>query len=185
MTEPALVIRPVGPKSFADRAALFEARGGPELCWCMVWRAKPRAATEEPHVARKAARKAAMQALVGRGVPVGLLACRGAVPVGWCAVGPRESLRSIGGPPAEPGTVWTITCFFVPCALRGQGVSTALLQAAITHARDQGAQSIEVSPVDPTSPSYRFMGFVPQFLAAGFTEAGMAGTRRQAMCLRL
>lgn len=185
MTDPALVIRPVGPQNCTDLATLFEAQGGPDLCWCMVWRAKPKAATEGPPHARKAARKAAMQTLVGRGVPLGLLAYRDTVPVGWCAVGPRESLRPIGGPPAEPGTVWTITCFFVPRALRGQGISAALLQAAITHARDQGAQVIEASPVDPTSPSFRFMGFVPQFLAAGSTKADMAGTRRHVMCLTL
>jgi GNAT superfamily N-acetyltransferase len=181
MTDPALVIRPVGPDNFADLAALFEARGGPELCWCMLWRAKPKAATQGPPGARKAARKAAMQVVVGRGVPVGLLAYHGAVPVGWCAVGPRESLQSIGGPPAEPGTVWTITCFFVPRALRGQGISADLLKAAISHAREQGAHVIEASPVEPDSSSYRFMGFVPQFLAAGFTQVGIAGTRRHVM----
>jgi GNAT superfamily N-acetyltransferase len=185
MTDQNLVIRPVGPSNFADLATLFEARGGPGLCWCSVWRDKPKAASEGPPEARKAARKAAMQAIVADGVPVGLLAYRGNTPVGWCAVGPRESLRSIGGPMAKPGTVWTITCFFVPRAMRGQGISAALLQAAITHARAQGAQMIEASPVDPDAPSYRFMGFVAQFQAAGFTAAGPAGTRRHLMHLPL
>jgi GNAT superfamily N-acetyltransferase len=179
------MIRPVGPDNFGDLAALFEGRGGPELCWCMVWRTKPKAATEGPPVARKAARKSAMQATVDKGVPVGLLAYRGTSPVGWCAIGPRESLRSIGGPQADPVTIWTITCFFVPPALRGQGISAALLQAAIIYARAQGAQVIEASPVDRDAPSYRFMGFVPQFLDAGFTAMGMAGTRRHLMRLAL
>ena len=181
MIDPALVIRPVGPHNFADLATLFEARGGPASCWCSLWRAKPKAATTGPPEARKGVRKAVMQAMVARGVPVGLLAYRGAAPVGWCAVGPRESLLSIGGAEAAPGTIWTITCFFVPRALRGQGIAAALLQAAITHARAQGALVIEASPVDPTSPSYRFMGFVPQFLAAGFTEVCTAGIRRHVM----
>jgi GNAT superfamily N-acetyltransferase len=185
MTDFALVIRPVGPDNFDDLATLFEGRGGPDSCWCMVWRAKPKAATEGPPIARKAARKAAMQAIVSDGVPVGMLAYRGITPVGWCAVGPRESLRSIGGPDAAPGTVWTITCFFVASAQRGQGISAALLQAAISLARDRGAQIIEASPVDPSSPSYRFMGFVSQFLTAGFTETGMSGTRRHLMRLTL
>lgn len=189
MTEPAPVIRPVGPDNFADLARLFEARGGPSLCWCMVWRDKPKAATEGVPAARKAARKSAMQATVGRGVPVGLLAYHGADPVGWCAVGPRESLRSIGGPapafPVAPGSVWTISCFFVPRQQRGQGISAALLKAAITQARSQGARLIEASPVEPDAPSYRFMGFVSQFHAAGFTMIGMAGARRHVMTLTL
>ena len=33
-------------------------------------------------------------------------------------------------------------------------------------------------PVDPDSPSYRFMGFVRFFEAAGFREVGRAGSRR-------
>ena len=40
---------------------------------------------------------------------------------------------------------------------------------------------IEVYPVDPDSPSYRFMGTRPVFLAAGFEETGSVGKRRHAM----
>jgi GNAT superfamily N-acetyltransferase len=185
MTMAAPDIRPVGSDNFADLARLFEAGGGPALCWCMVWRAKPKSATEGLPATRKAVRKAAMQATVNGGVPVGLLAYHGADPVGWCAVGPRESLRSIGGPPAAPGTVWTITCFFVPRQHRGRGISASLLKAAIKHARSNGALTLEASPVEPDAPSYRFMGFVSQFHAAGFTAMGMAGARRHLMTLTL
>ena len=37
---------------------------------------------------------------------------------------------------------------------------------------------VEAYPVDPDSPSYRFMGFVGTFDAMGFERAGRAGTRR-------
>lgn len=35
--------------------------------------------------------------------------------------------------------------------------------------------------MEPDSPSYRFMGFVPVFEKAGFREVGRAGTRRHVM----
>jgi hypothetical protein len=61
----------------------------------------------------------------------------------------------------------------------------ALLDAAAAHARENGAKTLEAYPVDPDSPSYRFMGFVPTFAAMGFRETGMAGTRRHVMRLDL
>jgi hypothetical protein len=56
-----------------------------------------------------------------------------------------------------------------------------MLREAVAHAARQGATVVEAYPVDPGSPSYRFMGFVPLFAPEGFTEAGRAGTRRHVM----
>lgn len=52
-------------------------------------------------------------------------------------------------------------------------------------ARKQGAKVVEAYPVDPDSPSYRFMGFVGLFEKAGFAKVGIAGTRRHVMRLTL
>jgi hypothetical protein len=60
-----------------------------------------------------------------------------------------------------------------------------LLAAAIAHAKAKGASIVEAYPVDPDSPSYRFMGFVPTFREAGFEEVGRAGTRRHVVRLAL
>jgi hypothetical protein len=38
--------------------------------------------------------------------------------------------------------------------------------------------NLEAYPVDPESPSYRFMGYVETFRAAGYREVGRAGSRR-------
>jgi GNAT superfamily N-acetyltransferase len=72
---------------------------------------------------------------------------------------------------------------FIQRDLRGQGVTKQLIAAAVTHARSRGATAIEAYPVDPDSPSYRFMGFVPSFEKAGFRPAGQAGKRRHIMRL--
>ena len=42
---------------------------------------------------------------------------------------------------------------------------------------------VEAYPVDPDSPSYRFMGYVGSFEAMGFQAIGRAGTRRHVMRL--
>ena len=45
--------------------------------------------------------------------------------------------------------------------------------------------AVEAYPVDPDSPSFRFMGWVSVFKAAGFREVGRAGTRRHVMRLKV
>jgi len=77
----------------------------------------------------------------------------------------------------------SIVCFYVPRASRGNGLASALLDAAIDHGFANGARTIEAYPVDKASPSYRFMGFRNMFVARGFHEIGMAGSRRHVMRL--
>lgn len=81
--------------------------------------------------------------------------------------------------------IWSIACFFVVRRLRGQGITQRIIKAAIGHARAHGALIVEAYPVDPKSPSYRFMGFVPVFKKAGFCKVARAGTRRHVMQLKV
>lgn len=126
-----------------------------------------------------------MKALVDAGVPVGILACQAGNPVGWCSIAPRRTYRPLGGPEGDEAGIWSLACFFLRREWRGSGHAAALLDAAIVYAREQGASIVEAYPVDPDSPSYRFMGFVDLFRRAGFTEVGRAGTRRHVMRLGL
>lgn len=116
-------------------------------------------------------------------MPVGLLAYEKDEPVGWCSIAPRDAYRSLGGPESPEESVWSIACFFIPRERRGQGIGEALLEAAIAHAKRKGATMIEAYPVDPDSPSYRFMGFVGMFARHGFKPVARAGTRRHVMRL--
>ncbi len=150
----------------------------------MVWRATP----AERRRTDGASRKAALRRRVQAGVPVGLLGYLDGEPVAWCSIAPRPTYRPLGGPslPGEaPERVWSLVCFFVVRRLRGQGIMKRLIEAAVEHARRKGATAVEAYPVDPESPSYRFMGFTPVFAAAGFREVGRAGTRRHVMRLGL
>jgi GNAT superfamily N-acetyltransferase len=164
-----------------DLARLFDAPGGPKYCWCMSWR--PLENRSRPGGNQR--RRAALQRRVRAGVPVGILAYVEGVPIAWCSVAPRETFRPLGGPEADGDAVWSVVCFFVPRRLRRRGLMRRLLAAAIESARRHGATVVEAYPVDPDSPSYRFMGYVPLFRSSGFAHVGRAGSRRRVMRLDL
>ena len=171
----------VGAGEWEDLCRLFEGRGGPHYCWCMVWRDMPSAQRRD-----KAAKKAELHRRVQAGVAVGLIGYLEDKPVAWCSVGPRSSFRRLAEDSHGDGeAVWSITCFFIARAHRGQGLANRMIAAAVGHARAHGADIIEAFPVQPDAPSYRFMGFVPHFERAGFRHAGRAGKWRQVMRLHL
>jgi predicted GNAT family acetyltransferase len=178
----ALEFRPVTAANVAEFEAFFTTPGAPKWCWCMVWR---RTSAEAKQKA-PADRKRMMMERIAAGTPVGLLACDGDTPVAWVSVAPRDTYRNLGGPEARPGeVVWSIACFYVPRKLRGEGMVHRLIAGAVAHAKKRGATIVEAYPVPPDAPSYRFMGFVPTFEKEGFTDTGMAGTRRHVMRLKV
>ena len=177
-----LEFREVEPARWDDFEALFESRGAPKYCWCMVFRAPP----NQSRAPDNAAKKAEMRRRVLAREPVGILAYADETPVAWCSIAPVGTFQRLGkAVDATREGVWGLTCFFVPRRLRRRGLARGLLGAAVEHARARGAHTIEAYPVDPDSPSYRFLGFVPMFEAAGFAEAGRVGTRRRVMRLAL
>jgi GNAT superfamily N-acetyltransferase len=125
-----------------------------------------------------------MAGIVQRGVPIGLLGYLDGAPVAWCSIAPRHTYRDMGGPQdAMDGReqVWSLACLFVRRDLRGRGLTEQIIAAAVSYAQRNGATVVEATPVAPDSPSYRFMGFVPMFAAAGFQTVGTAGARRHVM----
>ena len=76
--------------------------------------------------------------------------------------------------PVDERPTWSIVCFVVSKQARGRGVARAMLDAAIRHARANGATLLEAYPVDtagervPAANAYR--GTLRMFQAAGFTE---------------
>ncbi len=182
-----LEFRAVDTQSWPDLERLFEARGGPKYCWCMVFRAAP----AEGRLSDNASRKAALEARVRDGLPVGLLAYLQAAPIAWCSIAPKATFPRLRTPSAareerdDGAPVWSLSCFYVARRFRGLGMTRRLIEAALAHARDHGARVVEAYPVEPDSPSYRFMGFTPTFEAAGFREVGRLGKRRRVMRRRL
>jgi GNAT superfamily N-acetyltransferase len=171
------VFRTVTPQNWDDFTALFQARGGPRPCWCMLWRLDVQGKTA-PRAG--ADRSAAMQALVQADMPIGVLGYDQDLPVAWCSIAPRARFGASLAPETK-GNIWSLTCFFIRPAYRKQQGFVALLAAAEATALANGANKIEAYPVAPDSPSYRFCGFVPNFESAGYRHIDTAGTRRHVM----
>jgi GNAT superfamily N-acetyltransferase len=179
-----LIFHEVDRERWDDLEKLFESRGGPKYCWCMVWRTTP----EEARNRDGQSRKSALKRRVDGGIPVGILGYLDGKPIAWCSIAPRSTYRPLGGvddPAEEVERVWSIVCFFIERSLRGQGIMKRLIAAAIDQAMRRGARVIEAYPVEAEAHSYRFMGFVPVFKAMGFQEVGRAGSRRHVMRLWL
>ena len=98
-----------------------------------------------------AANRADLEALVGADPAPGLLALRDGVAVGWIGLGPREDFLGLGRSrtiPQLPGdAAWVVNCFVVAKGARRTGVAPALLEGAVTYAREHGAAIIEGYPV--------------------------------------
>src|SRR5262249_37749557 len=126
---------------------------------------------------RAEANRAGLKALVDAGKSPGLIAYHGKVPVGWVSVAPRDEFarlkRSPVMKPVDTKPVWSVICFVVPSAHRGQGVAHALLRGAITYAGKHGATLIEAYPVDKrgrSSDDAMWFGAKSMYDRAGFAE---------------
>jgi GNAT superfamily N-acetyltransferase len=179
---PSLTFKPVTKARWRDFEALFSHKGAPSYCWCMAWRTTPEEAKEHSGKARKPM----MERRIKAGTTVGLVGYLAGEPVAWVSIAPRETYRELGGPAAADGEkIWSLACMYIHRPLRKQGYGLALIEAASAYARKRGGTVIEAYPVDPDSPSYRHMGFVPAFKKLGFKPVGMAGSRRHVMRLDL
>jgi GNAT superfamily N-acetyltransferase len=176
-----LVFHEADASRWTDFEHLFQSRGGPKACWCMLWRATPSEAKHKDG----ASRKNAIAQRVSAGIPIGLLGYLDREPVAWCSVAPRSTYRRLVEDDSSDEGIWSIACFFVVRRLREQGMTQRIIAAAVEHARAHGASIVEAYPVDPDSPSYRFMGLVSAFRKAGFREVARAGIRRHVMQLNL
>lgn len=118
--------------------------------------------------------------------------------IGWCAFAPRTEyerlMRSKTIPIVDDTPVWSIVCFVVKTGHRRQGVSKAMLEAAIDYAEQQGAPALESYPIDTegerVSTAFLYVGTVRSFEEAGFlrvqeTDAKSAHRARWLMRLDL
>lgn len=155
---------------------LFERLFGPGGvqggCWCAFFRL----AGPEFTRAGRDGRKARVRAEAAAGKPLGLLALVDDEPLGWVAVSPRPDNPRLARSPVaasteDPAGVWSVTCFYIHRKGRRQGLSGALLRAAVDYAAGRGARVVEGYPVEvqgkrPGADLYH--GTVNTFAKAGF-----------------
>jgi GNAT superfamily N-acetyltransferase len=181
-------VEPATPQRWADVGSAFGTRGArPDSCWCQRFRRH----TEADN------RTALHREITEAQVPIGLLAYVDDSPAGWTRVVPRRALHVVRDNRAirrlldEADAAWWISCFAINPAHRNTGVGTALLRAAITHARENGAAVLDGHPVDvdrlgaKASPSALFTGTLAMFQAAGFHEIGRTYPSRPVMRIDL
>jgi GNAT superfamily N-acetyltransferase len=171
-----LEIVPLTPARFGDLAALFEEGGDPKWCWCTYYRVRGRSwANATPKGNRVELERLAARDPAEHPAP-GLVAYREGRAIGWVSLGPRDDYDRLAHSkvlaPLDDAPVWSIVCFVVSRRSRGKGVAAALLDAAITYARDQGASTLEAYPVDTgearVSAASAFHGTLPMFERVGF-----------------
>jgi GNAT superfamily N-acetyltransferase len=176
MPELNLTIFPLTPERFADFEQLFGPRGACAGCWCMFWKLE----AAEFKLLCGDGTHAMLKARVDVGEIPGLLAYAGETPVGWVAVEPRADFprlaRSRVLKPVDEAEVWSITCFFTAKSHRRQGVTAALLNAAVEYVTSRGGKIVEGYPVEPKDgnapAAFVFTGLPGAFRKAGFIEVG-------------
>jgi GNAT superfamily N-acetyltransferase len=178
---PALQFHPVTPERLGDLARFSERNGKFRYCSCIRWRLTSAAFQSST----KDERIAALEGLVEREIPVGVLAYADGEPVGWCSVASRETYAGLeryrGLPRLDDEPVWSVTCFFVDRRHRRQGVTLGLLRAALAYARSRGARIVEGYPVEPGLRLYTYMGSPETFRKAGFRDVTPSGQTRRVM----
>jgi GNAT superfamily N-acetyltransferase len=186
-----LDIKPLSIDNWDALTGLFAAGGDPRWCWCQFWR-KPGSNWTNTTPAEN---RADLEALVDADPAPGLVALRDGVAVGWVGLGLREGFPRLGCSrtiPQLPGdAVWVVNCFVVAKGTRRTGVASALLEAAVTYARDHGAAIVEGYPIRtggariPSASVYT--GTARMFERAGFevaaetTSKASSGTPRVVM----
>ena len=189
-----VTVRQASDVPWDDVRTVFGTKGDPAGCWCQwfkitgaEWKTRTPGEMEQ-----------GLCDQVRDTVPSpGLVAYLDGEPVGWCAVEARPRYRRLNHlkvaaaselPQGDPN-VWAITCFVVRVGYRKRGVSTALLSAAVEHARAHGARVLEAYPVDAaggTVPSGElFHGVLSSFIAAGFDVAARPTPGRAVVQLTL
>jgi ribosomal protein S18 acetylase RimI-like enzyme len=181
-----LKIKPLTADNWDDIETLFSAKGCSvaKWCWCVHYRFAKAAMPKD--------RKAALKKLAKGEPPPGLIAYRGKTPVGWVSLGPRAAFAKLETSrvmkAVDDAPVWSVICFVVPAAERGQGIARALLDGAIAYARKQKVKVLEAYPVDkagPSVPMSMWFGAASMFRKAGFEEVAQRKPERPVMRLAL
>jgi GNAT superfamily N-acetyltransferase len=194
----ALTVVPANEASREELEAVFGTRGDPSRCHCQRYKMQPGESWASVGAAELARR---FRGQTGCGHPEsettsGLVAFLDGEPVGWCAVEPRTAYPRLLLKTRVPwegraedksdGTVWAVTCLLTRAGFRRRGISRALAQAAVDHARERGARALEAYPM-LTVPGQEItwgelhVGSRSVFAAAGLREVSHPTLRRVVM----
>ena len=177
-------VRPVTAELWPALERFFGPNGAYSNCWCTFFR-QPSKDFSAGCRAGGVGNKEMLRRLTVEGEVPGLLAFCDHEPAGWVSVAPREQFVRVTNsrllqPPREAQEeqgVWSVVCFWAPKEQRGRGIADAMLNAAVAHAYEGGAQAVEGYPVD-TSVKWPGRAAVYHGTVGLFERAGFVVVRR-------
>lgn len=168
-----LSFHPLTQKLWHDFELLFGDNGACGGCWCMHWKLRGKAFSENKGDGNRQQQKSIVDA---KKIP-GLLAYSEGYPIGWIAIEPRSEYPKLAHSKVlkqiDNEEVWSITCLFIEKKHRRKGITVELIKAAVGHAKKYGAKIVESYPVETKakqSPAFIFTGTTSSFKNAGFKE---------------
>jgi len=176
--------KPLTTETWNDFEKLFGKRGACAGCWCMFFRC----ARKEFNANQGEENRKAMLRIVKGGTTPGILLYKDGEAIGWCALAPREEYVALKNSrvsaPVDDKPVWSVTCFFIAKQHRKQGLSVALLEAAVAFAKKKGAKIVEGYPQEVSKPQadvFVYHGLASTFEKAGFHEVARRSPTRPVM----
>ena len=196
----ALSVVPANQASWEGLRTVFGDRGDPYRCQCQWFKVPSKTWRAMPHEERESQLRDQTHCdEPDAPTTSGLVAYLDDEPVGWCAVQPRTEyprLQTTRVPWTgrdedrdDPG-VWAVTCFVVRTGYRRRGISRALTEAAVDHARKHGATAIEgyalvTEPGKEVVWGELFVGAKSTYEDCGFREVSSPTPRRRVMRIDL
>ena len=183
-------IVPANEARWEDIQTVFGTRGPAHRCQCQRYKLKPREAFAKFPVEEREFR---LRTQTDDEPTTGLVAYLDDEPVGWCAVEPRNAYEGLVRNNRVPwegrdedkadASVWAITCVFARAGFRRRGISYALVNAAVDHARRGGARALEGYPMTTKDVIVEELGVGTEgaFAAAGFAAVSRPSKRRIVM----
>lgn len=161
---------------FDDAEHVLDATADGRSCQCQWWTLT----NAEYQQADTAGRADLLHTQLASDPAPALIAYVDGEPAGWVRGGPRTDQARLSRTkefaasvePWDAPDVWAVSCFVVRKEHRGAGLGSALLSAAVDHARAHGARVVEGYPLDPTtarpSAGKLFRGILTVFERNGF-----------------
>jgi len=166
-------IHPLTPERIEDYLQFFDTKAfadNPDWSRCYCYFPYCDRSTREWETRTGDDNRASMSEFIRAGRANGYLAYEGDEAVGWCNAAAYGSFRILDDyPEFNDPHAGAIVCFVVCPTHRGQGIATALLNAACTGLKARGMDSVYARPFKGAKNSAEnYTGPLSMYLAAGF-----------------